>query len=359
MPAWPEPAAGYSTRPAGHDAWRIYTEALPLPKGHFRVWMQAAQKLDIVRDTMRAMLRYLLAVFPVLLALSAAAGWVLCGRALRPILEIAATAASIGGNELSRRIGYRGSTAEVIDLAASFDRMLERLESAFARERRFVADAAHELRTPLAALKGQIEVALGKPRAGSDYRRGLQGLRRSVDRLIRLSNDLLLMARVGQGSPPQEQSPISAADLLDAVLDHVAPRMRKKRLSLEVLDREQAVVRGNMDELIRLFLNLLENAAKYAPEGGAVKVELARESSLARIDISNSGAGIPAGDLPRVFEPFYRAQADRSRETGGAGLGLAIAREIALKHGGSIAVRSEPGVITTFTVLLPLSDPPA
>jgi heavy metal sensor kinase len=315
--------------------------------------MQAGRPTAVVEDTLRAMRSYLLAGFPSLLALACGAGFLLSARALRPLAVMARTAATIGGEDLSLRIGNRGSAAEIAQLAGSFDRMLDRLEGAFAREKRFTADAAHELRTPLTALKGHIEVALAKERTASHYRRTLSGLLQPVDRLIQLANDLLLIARLERPSAKPLADRVELDDLLETVMEQLAPLFRARRLKATMRNTGGAVVHGELEQMVRLFLNLLGNAAKYTPEGGRIEVEIGRQNEMAQVAIRNTGPGIPAEDLPFVFERFYRVGDDRSRQSGGAGLGLAIAGQIARYHRGRILAESDPGGWTTFTVELP------
>jgi len=186
LPLWPVSAGGFSTQQAADGPWRVYSRALLAPGGEREAWLQVIGSLDLVTETLGSVLRHLLIGLPVLLLLAGAAGAALSARALRPIEDVARTAASITGDDLTRRIDYRGSVSEVARLAASFDRMLDGLQRAFERERRFTSDAAHELRTPLTTLKGQIDVALRRTRSPLVYRRTLAGLE-YVDRLVRLA----------------------------------------------------------------------------------------------------------------------------------------------------------------------------
>jgi heavy metal sensor kinase len=355
----PAVAEGCSTVQSGGHWWRLYSRPLPGDsEGQDAIgdWMQAGRPMGEMEETLRGMRRYLLAGFPALLALACTAGFLLSARALRPLAAMTHTVAAIGGEDLSLRIGHRGSAAEIAQLAGSFDRMLDRLEGAFAGEKRFTADAAHELRTPLTALKGQIEVALAKSRTPEEYRQTLSGLLQHVDRLIQLANDLLLIARMDRAAPNPPADRVELGELLEAVMEQLDPLIQARHLEAMVRNNGEAAVRGELDQLIRLFLNLLDNAAKYTPEGGRIEVEIGREGDMARVAIRNSGPGIPAEDLPFVFDRFYRVGEDRSRQSGGAGLGLAIARQIARHHRGTIRAESDPGVRTTFTVELP-ADP--
>ncbi|MCA9997532.1 MAG: HAMP domain-containing protein, partial [Anaerolineales bacterium] len=267
------------------------------------------------------------------------------------------TAQGITADDLSQRIGHQGPADEIGRLAQTFDGMLDRLQTAFDRERRFTGDAAHELRTPLTVLKGSIGVTLSKPRETTHCMETLAVMEGEVDRLIRLSNDLLFMARLDQKQLRLGRELIELEPFLGAVLDQIRPLATDKSIRLEEIIPNNLQVSGDIDLLIRLFLNLLDNAIKYTPQGGVVQVQAARMGSQVEIAIRDSGPGIAATHLPQLFDRFYRAEADRARQMGQngqgwAGLWLAIAKVIARSHGGQIQVASEVGVGTKFTVCL-------
>jgi heavy metal sensor kinase len=250
-------------------------------------------------------------------------------------------------------------------LARTFDAMLARLDEAFRRQRQFTADASHELRTPLTVIKGDIGVALNRPRGAAEYRRVLAELEDEVDRLTRLVEDLLLLARADTGRPLLQPESLDLAGLLRAVADQVRPLAEAKGLTLHLQVPDSLPLNGDPDKLIRLFLNLLDNAVKYTPAGGQVTLQataavggwssaVTSEASPAVIvQVTDTGPGIPPEHLAHIFERFYRADESRSRAAGGSGLGLAIARWIAEAHGGRIEVDSEPGRGSTFSVWLP------
>jgi heavy metal sensor kinase len=295
----------------------------------------------------------LLLVLPVILLLTGLGGIFLANRTLHPIDQITRTAAEIGAGDLSHRISYQGPQDEIGRLAQTFDNMLSRLEAAFKRERRFTGDAAHELRTPLTVLRGQLDVTLSKSRKKSDYKSTLQALGGQVDRLIRLSNALLFLSRSDQKQLSWEPEPINLADLLDPIVEQILPLANERNLTVRINIPPGLLVYGDADHLIRLFLNLLDNAVKYTPEEGNIVLDAEEVSSGVRIEVSNSGEGIPQEHIQHLFERFYRVDYDRSSVTGGTGLGLAIAREIVLLHGGQISVESDIGKGTTFIVILP------
>lgn len=361
VPLFPIQAIGSETLLAEGEPWRVYIQDVAI--GNQTGQLQIAQELEPVTVTLANLRVQLLWGLPLALLLAGLGGFFLASRALRPIDHITQTAQAISANDLGRRIHYQGPADEVGRLAQTFDTMLDRLQSAFVRERRFTGDAAHELRTPLTALKGRIGVTLSRPRQPAAYQETLQEMEQQVDRLIRLSNDLLFMARLDQAQFQPQHESIALADLIGAVIDQVRPLAELNSVTLTEIIPSDLRLQGDLDLLIRLHLNLLHNAVKYTPTGGRVTVEAAQNGTAVTISISDSGPGIAAEHLPHLFERFYRVEGDRSRggrdngrdnEPGGAGLGLAIAYEIAWAHGGNLLVQSEVGRGTTLFVQLPV-----
>jgi len=359
VPVWLPTHAGYATQSGQETDWRIYSREIRTQDGRVMGWLQAAQSLATVQEALENLRVQLLLGLPLVLFLAGVGGFFLANRALRPIDDITRTARAIGASDLARRLDYQGPLDEVGRLANTFDRMLDRLQRAFVRERHFTADAAHELRTPLTVLKGHIGVTLGRPRSPADYEHTLRDLEREVDRLIRLSTDLLFLSRLDQGRLPWQPEVLDLGELLTAVVEQVQPLAKEKGLVLTTTIASDLSVEGDADQLIRLFLNLLDNAIKYTPAGGQITVQAQCDRTGIDIAVHDTGPGIPPQDIPHLFERFYRVDADRSRKTGGAGLGLAIAYEIARWHNGTLNAQSEPGQGTTFTVRLPVRLPPA
>ena len=286
-----------------------------------------------------------------MLVLAAAGGLFLAGRALAPIDHMATAAEQINGSDLSGRMGAQGSE-ELGRLAAAFDRMLERLDQAFQRERRFVSDVSHELRTPLTALRGRIEVTLTRPRSRPEYEDTLRSLETEVARLTRLSEDLLLLARLDRGALAPRRERVDVGGLLATVAEQVRPLAEARGQLLEERVEPGLVLTGDPDQLIRLFFNLLDNAVKFTGDGGRVGIAGSRDVATVTVEVSDTGAGIAPEHVDKVFDRFYRAEESRARATGGHGLGLAIAGEIARAHGGTLSVSSRPGHGSTFTVTL-------
>jgi heavy metal sensor kinase len=354
LPIWVPTAPGYATITAGETRWRIYSQKIEAYNHPIFYWLQVGQSLSSEQKTLSSLYGQILLGLPLVLFLAGLGGLFLANRALRPIDRITHTAQAISANDLSRRIGYQGSADEVGRLAITFDRMLDRLQDAFERERRFTADASHELRTPLTAIKGRISVTLSRSRTPFEHENTLRALEQQVDRLIRLSTDLLFLARLEQGHLCPSPSALVLSDLLETILEQAQPLAQMRHITLSGDIPSDLYIYGDLDYLIRLFLNLLDNAIKYTPLGGRVTVQAEGKGAFVRVAVSDTGAGIPPESLPHLFERFYRVEADRSRSTGGAGLGLAIAWEIARAHGGTLSVQSQLGLGSTFIVHLPV-----
>src|SRR5205823_14638955 len=242
---------------------------------------------------------------------------------------------------------------EVARLAGTFNAMLDRLHAAFAAQRRFVADASHELRTPLATIRGRSEVLLLSPALNPETRDGLAMIRDEAGRMGRLVANLLLLAR-GDEARAIDRRPVE----LDVLLLEVARQARAlaQGITVTIGHEDQALVPGDADLLKQLVLNLVDNALTYTPPGGHVDLSLYVAHGHAWLAVRDTGPGIPPAEVAHIFERFYRLDRARTRRSGGAGLGLAIARWIAEAHGGRIDVESTVGQGSTFTVVLPLCD---
>ena len=350
-------AAGYMTQTGteNKEEWRVFSQPVLDSNGQTIAWIQAAQSLRPVNEAVKDLSEQLFLGIPLLLLFAGFGGYFLANRALRPIQQITNAAQEITAQDLSRRLAYRGAMDEVGSLAKTFDQMLERLQSSFERERRFTGDAAHELRTPLTVLKGQIDVTLNRRRNPAQYEKNLQELSAQVDRLIRLSNGLLFLSRSDQNQLSFNPATINLHELLEILIEQFQPLARERELKINAKIPEGFSVYGDSDHFIRLFMNLLENALKYAPVGGQITVTAVKKPDETQVIIHNTGPGIPQENLRHLFERFYRVDADRSSQTGGTGLGLAIAHEIARLHGGDIEVQSELGQGVTVTVHLPIA----
>lgn len=308
-----------------------------------------------IRDTLGAF-RYILGVSGLaMVILAGIGGLLLAGRALKPVDRITRTARDIGASDLSRRIDVRGED-ELGRLASTLNGMIERLEAAFNRQRQFTGDASHELRTPLAIIQAESTLALSKERSGAEYRKALETVSQESDYMSSLIGKLLFLARGDSGKEPLNLEPVSLKPLMAGLSQDMEVMARDKGLQFDPGQSEDLTVKADHVKLRQLFLNLLENAVRYTPEGGAITASVARKGETAVVAVSDTGIGIAAKHLPHIFERFYRVDKARSRAKGGTGLGLAIAKHIAEVHGAKIEVESEPGKGSTFRVTLPLAD---
>jgi signal transduction histidine kinase len=285
---------------------------------------------------------------------SLAVGWVIAGRALRPIDGITAVAREIQATNLSRRIDLQGPDDELKRLADTFDDMLSRLDEAFASQRQFVADASHELRNPLAIVQTNADLTLADPEASAEISRRAGRTRRASERMSRLVEDLLALARLD--APLARRETIDLGELAAEVGDEFLPQARARGLRLEWGSRERAVLVGDRPALKRAVANLVDNAVRYASAGTSVRLVSGRRNGWAWVAVSDEGPGIGAEHQRQLFDRFYRVDKARARADGGSGLGLAIAREIAEAHDGDVRLFSEVGRGSTFVLRLALTD---
>jgi heavy metal sensor kinase len=293
-------------------------------------------------------------VFPIGLLLAGGGGWLLARRALRPVDQMVDTTRRISAEHLARRLETTGANDELDRLARTLNEMLERLDGAFNDMRRFSADASHELQTPLTILKGEIEVALRTARTAEEYQRILQSALEEINRIARLVEGLLLLARADAGVLRMDSRPVDLEQLLEGVYRQISILAEPRSVRLRIASVQPLTVQGDPDLLRRLLLNLVDNGMKYTPPGGEVALSLESDGARALLRVTDTGIGLSPEEQTQIFKRFYRSAEARSGGEGGAGLGLCIARSIAEAHGGKIEVESTPGRGSTFTVLLPL-----
>jgi heavy metal sensor kinase len=311
-----------------------------------------AESLQGANSTIRRLAALLIGGIVAGLVLAFGVGAVLAYNALAPIDRITQTAHTIArSNDLTRRIEEKATRDEVGRLAATFNEMLARIEELFRVQQRFVADVSHELRSPLTAIRGNLDLlrrgALDDAEARAET---LAAIESESVRMQRLVQDLLLLAQADAGVPIEKRVVELDTVLLDVFRQ---ARLNAGNVKVSLGNEDQVQVIGDADRLKQLFLNLMDNASKYTPSGGTVTLSFAREGDWVRVAITDTGIGIPAQDLPRIFDRFYRVDKARAREKGDTGLGLAICKWIVDAHGGRIGVQSEVGKGSTFTVWLP------
>jgi len=315
-----------------------------------------ARSTKQIDQALHGLVRTLVIAVPLALALAAGGGIFLARRALKPVDEIAHTAQEIEENDLSQRINVN-TKDELGRLAATLNEMIGRLEKAFKRQKQFTSDASHELRTPLAVIEAESTLALQKERPPNDYRQSLDIVSRETRQMSSLIDKLLTLARADAGKEQWNFAEVELDKLISNLSTDVEVLCQEKGLSFQLGQTQDLVVKGDEARLRELFMNLLDNAIRYTPAPGTVSLSLRREGQMAVVSITDTGIGIPAKDIPFIFERFYRVDKSRSRAEGGSGLGLAICRHIAEAHGGKIEVESQVGAGSTFSVWLPLQPP--
>ena len=294
-------------------------------------------------------------VLPCLMVVLVAIWWTV-GAALAPLSQLAADARRIGIGTLDRRLPVRGGGDQLDEVATAFNDTLARLEAAVGEMRQFSFALAHELRTPLTALRGEIELSLLQRRWPPEHESTLTSQIEEIDKLTRLIHQLLTLARADAGEIPVARQTVDLVAMASAVTEHLEPVAQSRDLQLRCDARGPVSVVGDGGWLERLLLNLLDNAMKFTPSGGSVSLSVSRDGDRARIDVRDTGIGMPADVLPHVFERFYRADAARSPVREGAGLGLSLVKWIVDRHQGRIQVDSQPGKGSTFTIWLPVDD---
>jgi heavy metal sensor kinase len=357
-------------RPAGRSATTL---SLRAARGGYRMMARPLaiddQQLTLVGAYSTADIEHALArirgmflvAIPTLVLCAAIGGYLLARQSLAPLAEMSARAGRITASSLDQRLPVGGND-ELTTLARIFNDLLDRLERAFAQQRRFVADASHELRTPAAILRTESDVTLARQhRSEEEYRASAAVIRDAAGRLSRIVDELFLLARADAGNLVPRREPVYLEDLIHDAVRAVQSLAEQRGVRLELGDLVEAPIEADPDLLGRLLLNLLDNAIKYSPEGGTVTVEMRSQGAAWEVTVADQGPGVPPEARDQIFERFFRVDSARSRAeasaTSGAGLGLAIARWIAEMHGGRLALaESRPGR-TAFRLTLPAGGP--
>jgi heavy metal sensor kinase len=272
------------------------------------------------------------------------------------VKKIIEAAKKITAEDLSHRIESIGSKDEIGELAETFNDMISRIERSFKQIKQFSSDTSHELKTPLAAIRGEIEVALRKERGREEYKKILKSALEEIDKLQKIIDNLLLLAQMDSQNIKLSFKEIQLDEILLEAFEEIETLAKKKKLSLILKKIDQTGMKGDEILIKRLFVNLIDNAIKYTQEGGKVEIALEKEGDSAKFTVEDTGIGIPENRLPYIFDRFYRVDKARSRETGGCGLGLALAKWIAETHKGKIEVKSKVGEGSIFVVSFPLQD---
>lgn len=351
----------YKYRPAADNNWYVYDRKLT-GQGLEDLWIRGVVTLSFEEMQLRDIFRSAMFFVPALLLIGIAGSWFTARSSLHPVRKIEKTISEIThGKDLKRRIEEENIDRELYDLATAFNRMLDRLEHSFEAEQQFTSDASHELRTPMAVIMAQTELALEKPRTPDQYRQALEVIRRQGRQMNALIASMLDYTRL---ELRPENYPLTDLDY-SALLRSLAQDMSLigyKNITMRTEIEDNIHIQGNALLLERALRNLIDNAYKYGNEEGNIQVKLRlTDENTAKCLIIDDGPGIPADEMEHIFERFYRGESYKSNRIPGTGLGLAMVRIIAEIHGGSISAQSpdeETGIGSTFTLLLPASKFP-
>ncbi|MEJ2695576.1 MAG: ATP-binding protein, partial [Candidatus Sulfobium sp.] len=340
--------AGYETvKFMGGDYRTIY---FPVNK---ETIIRVGQSLDETAKTLAGLRRLFTLFSPLMLLVCSVMSWFFAGWAVNPVLEIKSVAEQIRRGRMRGRINVGSKGRELDELAVIFNDMLQSIQRSIEMQKRFVADVSHEIRSPLTALRGSIEVALRRRRAVEDYENVLESSLTDVIRLSRITDDLLFLTRADNNILELRLQWFELGPALSAIVERLGRKAVSSGVSLLEDYRAGLEICGDTFLLDQAFSNLVENSIKYTPRGGKVTITTQEKEGKALITVSDTGIGIPEEDIPHLFERFYRVDKERSRRAGGTGLGLSITQWIIKAHKGTITVRSTPGSGSDFIVSLP------
>lgn len=338
-----------TTLHAHEGDWRVLSVAGP------EQTLVLAFDLEEVGDIVADLLTGYLIALPLAAGIAALGGWIVAGRALLPVRLATEAAAGITPSRLDQRLPVPPVRDEIADLTHVINSLLERLEKSFRQAERFAADASHEIRTPLTIIKGEVEAALRSTELSTAVQTRLLSVQEEITRLQRVTEQLLLLARLDAGAAQLRRDPVDLARLVREACEDVELVASTHALTIDAANVEEACVLGDEEQLRRVVLNLLDNACKFNERGGRIVCSLHRRDGSVELCVSNTGTGIPPELRGRVFQRFFRGDGARSR--GGHGLGLSLCREIVEAHGGSLELaRDTPPGLTEFCLELPAVD---
>jgi heavy metal sensor kinase len=306
-------------------------------------------------ETFEHVLTLLAIGLPVAVCVAVAGGFVLVRRSLEPVQRMARKAEEITLHNLSERLPAGHSGDEIEELSVSLNHMISRLQDAVDGSKQFIADASHELRTPLTVMRGELESLAQAPDLAHEMRETLGSVLEEVERLGEIVESLFALSRLDAGEAHAQWLRFDLAELAATTAEQMGLLAEDKQVRVECASTPGVMVEGDRARLKQVIVNLLDNAIKYTPSGGRVRLSVRRDDGHAVLDVSDDGVGIPAEALPHVFKRFYRVDDSRSRQQGGAGLGLAIVKSICTAHGAEVEVASTPGKGSTFRIRQPLA----
>jgi heavy metal sensor kinase len=351
LPATESKSAAFESVTVGsRGRWRVVSIQAEGPGTLLTV--QVARPLATFDHEMAELLVTLCLTGALTLLVASSGGYFLARRALLPVQNMTRTANQISADQLSQRIDVDNPADELGALGQTLNRMFERLERSFTEIRLFTADASHELRTPLTAIRTEAEVTLGKL-PDKEHQQILGSILEECDRLTRLTDQLLTLSREDAGMSKPVWEPVDLPALVRGVVETMRLLAETKGLRLDMEEQDPITIHGDPARLRQVFYNVIDNAIKYTPEGGTITVKMEALPQAARVTVTDTGIGIPPEYLERVFDRFYRVDKARSRDQGGTGLGLTIARSIVVAHGGKMELKSTLGQGTTCVLVLP------
>jgi heavy metal sensor kinase len=335
------------------DRHRLAVQRVSIAPANTAYLIVVGSSLEPTDEELESLREVLAYVIPIALLLAGAGGWFLAQQSLSPVAAMAERARGIGVADLSARLPVANPRDELGQMAQAFNGLLERLEASMTQQRQFMADASHELRTPVATSRTAAAVALQRPhRDENAYRDALAIVEQQTTRLSRIVEDMFTLARADAGSYPVRCAPIYLDEVLEEVVRAARVLAGVKGVVIRLTALTSASFTGDEELVRRLAGNLIDNAVRYAPEGTEVTVDLERRGEGYALSVTNRGPGIPPEVTPHIFDRFYRGDAARTASDGGAGLGLALARWIAQVHGGDVTVTHSGPDRTTFTAVL-------
>ncbi|HEY2341701.1 MAG TPA: ATP-binding protein [Chthoniobacteraceae bacterium] len=332
----------------------VSSEIVKLPATSYTVEVGAS--LAPSARVLHALLLTLLGGLPVLAALAVLGGLQLIKSALLPVQNIMGAAQEITLHHLSRRLPVPNTRDEIANLSIVLNQMIARLDESFQASSRFTADASHELRTPLTIMRGELEVLLLRRDLDPEVRDHLTSLHEEIERLVRIVEGLFALSRLDTGEAQTERVRVDLANLAETTAEQMCLLAEEKKISLVCETKERVDVEGDRARLKQIVVNLLDNAIKYTPVEGEVSIRVSTKNGSALLEVADTGPGVPAAAIPHLFERFYRADEVRSRNIGGAGLGLSIVQSICTAHGGNISAANLSPKGSRFTVELPLAQ---
>lgn len=348
---------------APFDRAGVFERNVSLPSGSLLISAVASKHYVVevgvstarTEETLRQVLLLLAVGLPIGVLIAVSGGFVLVRRALEPVSRIAHKAEDISQHSLSERLPVVNSGDELERLSISLNNMIARLEDAVQTSKRFVADASHELRTPLTVLRGELESLAQDVQLKAQTRESLGSLLEEVDRLAEVVESLLALSRLDAGEASSERVRFDLGELVSTTAEQMSLLAEDKGIRVECNAAPDVFVEGDRSRMKQVVVNLLDNAIKYTPNGGDILLRIAREGGNAILEVADNGIGIPTEALPHMFKRFFRVDDSRSREQGGAGLGLSIVKSICVAQGAEVDVTSRPGGGSCFRVRQPLA----